>query len=504
MNDLFINNSELMPKWVPDSEVTLDREGAPDWVKSLIIAEVNLQVATPEGTFQAAYKMLKHYQEMGVNGLYITPVHDNGNMNPKDYFGYVHNGTDTVHPRLTGETEQKKGWEVFKGFIEEAHRRNIRVFLDVTSWGTLPDADIFKKHPEWCTNEGLYSSPDPCCFDWENEEFREWYIYQITELAVRSGCDGFRFDMEPVYEKNPGVTAHFAGYAINNEIRRRLLYGPERKLLMMSECANERRGVYHLEQLSPQFEQAHGGPGQPDPPPRNFLNGFNLVDSIKEGHHIGSILSQKAGRGGTYRYYTYCLSNHDNRIAQMKGSRIYMGYLAIFAPFIPLWYIGDEWNHTWPIREDGEAEYYSYFYNKVDWDSVNDPEKRALFEDVKQMIRIRRQNPEIFEYFPECHRNVNICKVKTDGTEVIQPYARYSGDTAFLVIPYNGAEKVTLQIPFAEAGIEWYSRYEVTDAMSGEALANGSGSDVKNLTVCVAHDNMRIIKVQGLEKLSFA
>ena len=54
----YLDNSDLMPKYVDDAQVTLEDSGgglqSPDWVKSMIIAEVVIARAPEEGTFQAA------------------------------------------------------------------------------------------------------------------------------------------------------------------------------------------------------------------------------------------------------------------------------------------------------------------------------------------------------------------------------------------------------------------------------------------------------------------
>ena len=73
----YIDNSALIPKIVDDSQVVMEDSGnglmSPDWVKTLIIGEITIARCTPEGTFQAAVKVLDHYQEMGINGLWLTP-----------------------------------------------------------------------------------------------------------------------------------------------------------------------------------------------------------------------------------------------------------------------------------------------------------------------------------------------------------------------------------------------------------------------------------------------
>ena len=75
----YIDNSALIPKIVDDSQVVMEDSGnglmSPDWVKTLIIGEITIARCTPEGTFQAAVKVLDHYQEMACGSpLSSTPA----------------------------------------------------------------------------------------------------------------------------------------------------------------------------------------------------------------------------------------------------------------------------------------------------------------------------------------------------------------------------------------------------------------------------------------------
>ena len=59
-----------LPPILPDSEVTLisSEPGGPamtpDWVKSLVLTEVHLETATPEGTFDAVVRVLDHLADL--------------------------------------------------------------------------------------------------------------------------------------------------------------------------------------------------------------------------------------------------------------------------------------------------------------------------------------------------------------------------------------------------------------------------------------------------------
>ena len=54
----------------------------PDWIEDLIIVEANIAKVTKEGTVAAGTQVLDHLVDMGVNGLWLTPIFDNeGNAN---------------------------------------------------------------------------------------------------------------------------------------------------------------------------------------------------------------------------------------------------------------------------------------------------------------------------------------------------------------------------------------------------------------------------------------
>lgn len=469
-----LDNSSLLPAYIPDSQVTMVN-GAPDWASNIIMAEVRIKTATTAGTFAAATSILDHYAEMGVNCLWLTPIND--------YNGYSNYGPDTVDSDLTGTTDYTAGWQVVKNFIDTAHSKNIRIILDEVSWGVDMTAPFATLHPTW-VNGGAWGGH---AFDWTQADFVAWYKQQLENVAITTGCDGFRFDTEPNVDVTKG-----AGYTVDKAIRDDLL-AQGRKLLMISENSNERQDTYNLEQngvldsrsLADVYAQA-----TPE-----FINNYNIVDAVKTGSVIGSHTDTAAGNGGLYQYYTNCISNHDYNLYAVNGNRLNLGYQAIFAPFIPLWYIGEEWNNDLNIS-GGTCLY----FNAIDWTQLAETDNKAFYEDIKQMIRIRRQYPEIFNYYPTNHRNSNICKVIVSGTTNLQAYARYMNDTAILVIPNNNSTSgsFTATIPFDDMGMSNYQSYTVTDAETGATIVTGSKATVENFLVTVPAYDMRVIAVKGL------
>lgn len=470
-----IDNAALLPRYVPEEQVTLDENGTPDWATQLILAQVRIATATPEGTLQAAVRVLDHYAEMGVNGLWLCPVYEPGEGGN----GYTNLGVHTIDPAITGTGDYEAGRLVLRDFVRQAHARNIRILLDIITWGTVKGSPLHEQHPAWYTGLDEWGGD---AFDWNNEEFKRWYIDRAVELVMVTEADGLRYDVEPRY----------AGYEVAQEIRRRLQEAG-RKPFMMSEAGNERRGAYDCEQIG----VTDSIPGYyEETPVWYFLQNFDLVDSIRQGKNIGSGLWKKTGVGCTYRFYVNTVTCHDHRYPVVCGNRLAIGYQAIFAPFIPQWYIGEEWNNPRNIVP-GHGGSVLYF-NTIDWEAMRQPENAAFYEAVKRMIRVRRQYPDIFGCYPPHFTDTNICPVEASGLAV-RAYARYSAETALLIIPNTGDApcETEVTLPRELFAVSAGERI-VTDAMTGETVCRIPAGE-ERFTVTIPAMDQRVLAVQRTE-----
>lgn len=447
-----IDNSDCIPGIVADAEVRLESvpgksPASPDWVKSLIIAEVNVETASPEGNFSGMEKVLDHLAETGVNGIWLTPINEGCQ--------YGNYGVHTLNPTLTNREKTEARWRCVKAFVDAAHRRNIRVFFDVVTWGVTKAAPLYKEKPDWFTGP---SRPgwNGWMWNWQDKELNEWFASRLVDFILLTGADGFRADCAPA----------FAGYAPYRTARERLS-GFGRKIILFAENASEREGTFDFDQ------NAFIGPNRKPRMNGDVFLEKNIVDLVKNGEELGWIDGtgkhpEKArDDGGRERFYSLMLSNHDSKRYTAKGSPIVFGYAMIFAPFLPVWYLGEEWNNPYSRTIPS----YWLFANRIDWSKRE--ENREFFELAKRMIRIRRRYPEIFEYFPANHRDSNICKVRTNHPELLQAYARYRHQAAILVVPNNGDADATFQItiPYEETRIGKGS-VKVIDLLGEKLLAS--------------------------------
>lgn len=477
----YIDNSDVMPPYLPADQVQLEDSGniySPDWVKTLMLVQVRIETATPEGTFQAAERLLDHYQEMGVNGLWLTPIYDRTEATANEN-GYGNLGLHTVWPKLTGCEDYEAGWEVVRQFVQKAHDRDIRIFFDVISWGTTSDAPLMKEHPEFYSGTPGWGGQ---LFAWHSRSLQTWFTDRVVDIITKTNADGFRCDLEP----------SLFGYDTYRNARTRLL-DMGYKIALLSETPNERGDTYDFEENGVGISvDADNNYTHED---NVFMGKYDLVESVLHtGMGIGSKEDQLAGKGGTHRFYSYCIDgcNHFDYVA--KGSRLCVGYNAMFAPFIPIWFMGDEWNNnSRPFWGTG-VMYFSY----LEWEQKDRPENRAFFEDFKRMIRIRRTYPELFECFPDSLRDTNLCAVKTSSLSSVSSYARYAEGKIALIIPNDDTRTATARVtvPYAAAGFDAV-RVTVTDLMTGKVIAKGTRQEIDKLRVTVQADSVGVYLVQA-------
>ncbi len=482
-----IDNSGFLSYMGSGAATPSDAEGtllSPAWLDTAIIVEVRLDTASIGGKFQDSYDLIDFYAEAGVNVIWLDPIYQRGSGGN----GYGNVGLHTVEPSLTGTSDLTESWSIVKDFVEYAHSKGVYILLDIVSWGTMKRAPLVTEHPDWFSGESWGNA----AFNWQNEEFREWFISQAVHNILYTGADGYRCDCEPFT----------AGYDVYAEIRSRLnqkgIYP-----LIMSEDGGERRSAFDCEQDGVlDYASMTRGQLYQQTQANFYVDGYlSMVTSIKKGQGLGSAaLQNKRRTAGTYRYYTNCITNHDYENRSVCGNRLKIGYAAIYAPFIPVWYMGDEF---------GVSDKNNVLYNvRVDYSQIeSNPEQGLFFEDVKRMIAIRRSFPDIFNYYPLNHRETNICKVSVTGfTDAkTENYARYMGDRMVIVVANNNAGQTgvcTVAIPFADGFTQQYYNYRVTDLLTGRVVAVGRADTVNNFAAVVPYEYCGVFLVEGIDPVS--
>lgn len=159
------------------------------------------------GTFLNAIDRLDEVKAQGFNTLHILPIHPTGKMKAMGTAGSLYSPKDflEIDPNLVDPNDPRSDKEQFKAFIDECHKRNIKVMLDLPSCASY---DMFLEKPELMAKErdGLAKTPqgwnDIRMFQpWEDEgkrtlnpkllELHKEYV----DMCIDLGIDGIRADV---------------------------------------------------------------------------------------------------------------------------------------------------------------------------------------------------------------------------------------------------------------------------------------------------------------------
>ncbi len=482
-----IDNRDVLPAHVPVTEKVPDGYGTPEWFKSAMMMEVNIPRITKEGTLDAAVSVLDHIAETGINCIWLTSLCEPGITNDgKPGNHYTNKGVQTIDPALTGTTDYEQGWKKLANFVEEAHKRNIYVIFNVITWGTTADSPLYQEHPDWYTGANLWNGK---AWDWNNAQLRAWFQKTLVDIVTKTNVDGVLYDCEPQYAGSSICAQHRAAIRATG-----------RNPVVIAETVNERSNAFDMELYGvmnySNYTETWLAIGDHQKDDREFFidEGNNIVDAVKKGTISGTPAQQKAGIGGQYQYYSYSFSNHDSYYYGIKNNLLDVAYQGIFSSYIPIWYLGEEFHST----NSGIRLY----FDQTNWAQLTLKGNRDFFEQLKSLIRIRREYHEIFEQMPTNHRQTNICKVETSGALDLQAYGRYYDNTGIIIVGNHNrdgkAVRSTVTVPFEAMGLNKYDHFIVTDLRSGQVLCQGSREDVAYFGVEIPYDDLGVYAVEGM------
>src|SRR5215469_15118611 len=166
---------------------------SPDWLKGLVLYEIATKGFTspngPEsGTFASLKEKLPYLEELGVTGLWLSGY---SICDPHHFYNiwtqYAVIQPDQLDPALGTESE-------FKLLIDEAHRRGMKVILDVITHGVMKDSPLIRQHPSWFRG-GSWGMMD---YEWTggHTDLDDWWVKVFTDYVTKYGVDGFRLDVD--------------------------------------------------------------------------------------------------------------------------------------------------------------------------------------------------------------------------------------------------------------------------------------------------------------------
>lgn len=170
----------------------------PEWSKNATIYEVNVRQYTKEGTFNAFAEHLPRLKELGVDIIWLMPIHPIGEKNRKGELGSYYSVKDYYGINPEFGTEQD-----FRSLIKKAHDMNMRVIIDWVANHSAWDNKLTEEHPEWYTrtHDGQfqptpwYDWDDIIDFDYKKPGIRKYMTEALKYWVKEFDIDGYRCDV---------------------------------------------------------------------------------------------------------------------------------------------------------------------------------------------------------------------------------------------------------------------------------------------------------------------
>ncbi len=187
--------SKVEPIYTPKEYVKLTH---PQWSKNASLYQINTRQFTPEGTFKSAQMQLPRLKELGVDILWLMPIHPIGEENRKGSLGSPYSVKDYfgVNPEFGSLSD-------LKDFVAAAHELGMYVILDWVANHSAWDNNLRYKHPDWYDKDAQgnfrptpwWDWSDIIDFDYNSPALREYMTAALKYWVKEIDIDGYRCDV---------------------------------------------------------------------------------------------------------------------------------------------------------------------------------------------------------------------------------------------------------------------------------------------------------------------
>ena len=170
----------------------------PEWTKNAVIYQINTRQFTEEGTLAAAEEHIPRLKDLGVDILWLMPIHEIGQKHRKGSLGSPYAVKDyySVNAHLGTLADLKQ-------FVAAAHQHEMYVILDWVANHTAWDCNLVTEHPEWYARDWKgdfcptpwWDWPDIIDLDYQHSALREYMTKAMKYWISEAGIDGYRCDV---------------------------------------------------------------------------------------------------------------------------------------------------------------------------------------------------------------------------------------------------------------------------------------------------------------------
>lgn len=170
----------------------------PEWMKTAAIYEVNIRQYTPEGTFRAFVPHLERLKALGVDIIWLMPIHPIGEKNRKGTLGSYYSVKDfyAVNPEF-GTIDD------LRYLIDKAHEMGLYVITGWIANHTAWDNPLFEEHPDWYVRDAEGNAGSPRGTDWtdvvaldvKKPAVQDYMVQAMKYWVKETNLDGYRADV---------------------------------------------------------------------------------------------------------------------------------------------------------------------------------------------------------------------------------------------------------------------------------------------------------------------
>ncbi|MDQ2855980.1 MAG: alpha-amylase family glycosyl hydrolase, partial [Acidobacteriota bacterium] len=163
-----------------------------DWVRDGVIYEIYPRAFSAEGNFNGVTAQLDRLKDLGVTILWLMPIHPIGQEKKKGTMGSPYAVRDYygINPDYGAKADLQR-------LISEAHRRGLKVVIDIVANHTSWDS-VLMKHPEYYKKDAKgnitypYDWFDIAALNYTSQELRRYMTDMLVYWLRDFDLDGFR------------------------------------------------------------------------------------------------------------------------------------------------------------------------------------------------------------------------------------------------------------------------------------------------------------------------
>jgi len=444
------NNESVMIAIAPRTFTAVDKNDD----EKIILSE-----GEKPGTFLSAIERLDELKNDGFNTIHLLPIHPPGKKKALGTAGSIYapaklvtnDGHLAIDPVLIDKNDSRTPDEQFKAFIDECHKRNIKVMIDLPSCASV---DLFEAEPELMAfgRNGEDKTPqgwtDIRMFNpWEDETKRTLnpklleMHKQYVKACVDLGIDGIRADVARA--KPPEFWDILIPYShkLDNEfawLAESYTY----------ECASPQVNMPYdrpEDSLRAGFDEFYGQ--------YHIFHEWSTAKEFNDYVKLNLALSKRLPAGKT------CLGSfttHDDKSAMTHGGEIYSNMTTIIQSTIPMcnpyfvdgFQTGDYYDYKYAGSTSPETmtDNHTMYNHKNQLDIFNLSRKPGgnnpdIERVIRETLKMRSENKDLFasrySSFIELDKN-------DDKNDQIIAFARHNkGRTAVIIANKNPNRNVT-------------------------------------------------------------